>query len=311
MKLVAITTVYGLHHLALQAVNYRRCADSLRAQGIDLWTVEGLFPGQYAHTSGDRGIPVDLQDLLWHKERLLQIGVEQLPDDVDAVLWLDADVMFELPNIRERIEQSLSDYVVCQPWSQSLYYDEAGRPINGVFDVRQRGGDQFSAWAIEVPLFLRRSMASMNLGKLPTTNPSKSHPGLAWAARRELLADVGFYQCNMGGAGDVTMCEGFWGRREGLVREQYSGPQWPHVVGYVTDCFAAVRGNVGCVEGTIRHLWHGSLRTRRYRERIAALIASEFDPGQHLVCEPGQALRWAADAPAELVSWMRRYLGGV
>jgi hypothetical protein len=258
----------------------------------------------------ERRFAVELRVFLWHKERLLQIGVERLPDSVDAVLWLDADVMFEQHDIRERIEQTLNEYVVCQPWQHALYYDADGRPINGVFDARQRTGDQFSAWAVEVPLFLRRGMAAMNAGKLPTTSPSKSHPGLAWAARRELLHDVGFYQCNMGGAGDVTMAEGFWGRRGDEVREQYSGPQWPHALNYITKCFAAVRGQVGWIDGTIRHLWHGSLRTRRYRERISAVIASEFEPSTHLACEPGKALRWSADAPAELVGWMRRYLGG-
>jgi hypothetical protein len=309
MRLAAITALYGVRHQPIHATNYWACKSRLQSQGIELWTVEGLYPEQTPRTSSSQTITFELESVLWHKERLLQLGIQQLPDVYDAVLWIDADVLFDLPDIRERIEHVLEQYPVCQPWSDAVYLSEAGRPMNGPIDLRDPNQPDFSAWALEVPRFLHRSMAAANFGRPADTSPARNHPGLAWAGRRIWIETVGLYQHNMGGAGDVTMCEGFWGNQTQQARDQYSDAQWRHVCDWVTWCWANIKGQVGYVPGTIRHLWHGSLRDRRYRERIAAVEQAGFDPWRHLVTMHGQPLRWAPTAPQQLIGWMAGYLG--
>lgn len=308
MKLAAITCLYGVREIARQRANYWACAAALKAQGVDLWTVQGLLPWQYHAEAidGERMLWVPIRDFLWHKERLLTIGVQRLPDAYDAVLWVDADVTFDLPDIRERIEQVLEKYAILQPWSDAIYHDEAGRPLNGVFDVTQPGALDFGRWLWEVPQFLRRSAAAVNWEQETYV---RAHTGLAWAARREWFDQVGLYEYSLGGNGDETLCEGCWGVSDAIARANYSRPHWAHVLRWIARCYDAVRGQVGYVPGTIRHLWHGPIRGRGYRVRQLQLRASGFDPEAHLIDQPGEALVWSDAAPGGLVAWMREYFG--
>jgi hypothetical protein len=281
----------------------------MAAQGIDLWTVEGLYAGQTPRIQGPRVLSFDLVDALWHKERLLQLGVAWLPDTIDGVLWIDADVVFERRNLRDCVEEVLAKVPICQPWSEARYLNAAGQPMNGPIDVRKAANPDFSQWALEVPRFLQWSMAAENTGRMAGAKIVPSHPGLAWAARREWFAAIGIYQHNMAGSGDLTCCEGFWGRHDLQDRRHYSQAQWAHVLAWCAKCFGWVKGQVGYVPGVLRHLWHGSLRRRMYHEREVMVEQLGLDPERDLVCELGQPLRWSAQAPKELVSWLAWYLG--
>lgn len=305
MRLAALTCLYGVRDQATQLANHRACANALAGQGIDLWTVEGLFPWQQAALTGDRRIEVTIRDYLWHKERLLQIGVQRLPDYVDAVLLIDADVSFDHKDIRGRIEQVLEKYQVCQPWSHAIFLDEQRRPLNGPIDVTRCRNVDLGRWMSEVPQFLQRSMAAENFGQRGYV---RAHPGLAWAVRREWFDAVGLYQFALGGNGDETLAEGCWGVCDATARANYSTAQWAHVLPWIASCFRAVQGNVGYVPGTVRHLWHGSIRSRGYREREYTMVTHGYDPERHLVDAPDEALAWSPEAPAELVDWWKHYL---
>ena len=53
-------------------------------------------------------------NILWQKERLLNIALESLPKTVDKVAWLDADIIFENPNWLQEAEKALDDKPVIQ-----------------------------------------------------------------------------------------------------------------------------------------------------------------------------------------------------
>lgn len=308
MRLAAITCIYGLRDTRLQTANYWRCAEGLDAQGLDLWTVEGLLPGQSPRVTGDRVMTCELRDLLWHKERLLQLGVEQLPDRYDAVMWLDADVLFDQPEIRERIEQTLQEYPVLQPYDETRFLDASGRPENGPIDVRDANRPDLGRWLTAIPGYFDRSIAARNAERQPGEAVEPGHPGLAWAMRRDWWHEVGLYQHHMGGSGDETLAQGcLWDVDAGTCR-RYSAAQLPHVLAWIRRCYTHVGGRVGHVPGIVRHLWHGPIRGRGYAARQLAMIVARFDPELHLVTEPGRPLRWSDQAPPALVAWMREYL---
>lgn len=309
MRLAAVTCLFGLRGLVLQAANYRRCAESLARQGIELWTVEGLLPGQCQRADGPRVITAELQDLLWHKERLLQLGVEQLPDKYDAVLWVDADVLFDQPDLREMIEQGLGWYPILQPYAETRFLDEAGRPQNGPIEASDPQRPDLAAWFGAVPRYFDHGIAERNFFREPAAELVPGHTGLAWAARREWWHEVGLYQHHQGGGGDETLAQGCWGQADRATRRLYSWAQWPHVLAWIQRCYAHVRGQVGYVPGIVRHLWHGAIRARGYAERQTQMIRLGLDPERHLVTEPGRPLRWSAEAPAAIRGWLAEYLG--
>lgn len=308
MRLAAVTCLYGARDLARQTANYVRCDNSLFRQGIDLWTVEGLLPGQYPRLSGERVMTIDLQDLLWHKERLLQLGVERLPDTYDAVMWVDADVVFDLPDIRERIEQTLERWPILQPYSETRFLDETGRPQNGPIRADDPNRPDLVAWLGAVPRYFDAGIAARNFGRDTDGEIRAGHAGLAWAARRDWWHEVGLYQHNLGGGGDETLAQGCWGLADRETRRLYSWVQWPHVMDWIRRCYAYVAGRVAYVPGIVRHLWHGPIRQRGYGARQAEMIRTGFDPARHVAMKPGGPLRWSDEAPPALQAWWAEYL---
>ena len=56
-------------------------------------------------------------DLLWQKERMLNIALMYIPMEFTKVAWLDCDVIFEDTSWAERTEHALDEYTVVQPFS--------------------------------------------------------------------------------------------------------------------------------------------------------------------------------------------------
>lgn len=56
-----------------------------------------------------------------------------------------------------------------------------------------------------------------------------------------------------------------------------------------------IRGDVGCVEGKLHHLWHGDLENRRYLQRYQGFLAYDFDPALDLSADPAGAWRWGRE----------------
>jgi len=70
--------------------------------------------------------------------------------------------------------------------------------------------------------------------------------------------------------------------------------------------YDAVRGQVGCVEGDIFHLWHGKLDDRQNGKRHSAFRQFEFDPFQDVAPDASGCWRWNSDKP-RLHAYLRDY----
>lgn len=98
--------------------------------------------------------------VLWQKERMLNIGIERLSADVDAVAWIDSDLIFENPNWLEETKQQLERYDLVQLYDRVNYIGQDGTVEKSIPSY----GKSFADGSNEI-----------------------SSPGGAWAARRELL----------------------------------------------------------------------------------------------------------------------------
>ncbi|NJM54583.1 MAG: hypothetical protein HC841_00425 [Verrucomicrobiae bacterium] len=57
--------------------------------------------------------------------------------------------------------------------------------------------------------------------------------------------------------------------------------------------------SVGCLQGDIVHLWHGSMGNRRYTERIRALRENQYDPASDISIDRDNSLwMWSSNKPA-------------
>src|SRR5436190_21301954 len=94
----AVTPFFAPVHASIFLENLDRFASNLRKQGVPLLVVELAFgdaPFSVPQACADRIVRLRSDAVLWHKERLINIGIEHLPSDCRHVAWLDGDVVFE------------------------------------------------------------------------------------------------------------------------------------------------------------------------------------------------------------------------
>lgn len=131
--------------------------------------------------------------------------------------------------------------------------------------------------------------------------------GYAWAARRELLDQHGFYDGLIIGGGDLAMACAAYGRfEEAINATRLDGRRAAHFLAWGRPFFDQVGGRVGCVEGRIYHLWHGDTANRQYEERHKAFAGLHFDPFVDIILTKQGSWMLAKNKEA-LESYLRNY----
>jgi len=291
-QLAVVTCFFNPHHGRNRIIAYQQCADSLRRQGFDLFTIEGAFDGRFDLPAATWRCEIDPGAVMFHKESLLNLAVRRLPNKYDAVLWIDADTVYLDDKcghrILDRILDRLERYPVVQAWSQVQYLNADGRPETG--------------W--------RESLAKHNITQdKKIADPTKAFPGLAWAARRDVFEEIGgLYERTITGGGDVAWAAGVFGDREIPYKKHWSLALAEDVLRWGQRATNVVNGNVGYVPWFCHHLYHGTLKNRQYASRNKILGAIDFDPQTHLETAPNGTLRWSAKAPQALKNAVRNYM---
>jgi hypothetical protein len=243
---------------------YKQFEPEMLAAGVRLTTVEAAFgerPFAVTSAKNRRHVQVRIQDELWQKENLINLGISHLPEDWKYVAWIDADVTFTRPNwARETIEQ-LQHYQVVQMFSHAVDMGPNHETLQthtgfGYSYVSRRppnhGGAPYEFW----------------------------HPGFAWAARRSFIEKVeGLMDWTLLGAADHIMACA-------LIDHQLPLPAAIHKLcpNYVrlsrewqvrASHFA---GDLGYVPGTLLHHFHGAKANRKYVERWSIISGNRYDP---------------------------------
>jgi hypothetical protein len=108
-------------------------------------------------------------------------------------------------------------------------------------------------------------------------------PGLAWAATREAWDNVGgLLDVAIWGGGDWHMSHALIEKTEGMMRNDLHRNYKKMVNQWYQRCRTHIRLNVGVVEGSIVHHWHGKKASRGYNTKHAMLAHAGFDPLRHL-----------------------------
>jgi len=297
-KLAVVTCWFDSNHGRRWLDNYSRFMAGMRSHGVEVYCVEGVLKGERPILpSGDRVMHYELKDILWQKERLLNLGIAALPADIDAVGWFDADLLFHCDDFQETILATLDRSPVIQPWQITEWLDADGH---------------FVLWAGKHRWI--ESMAAVNWGRplnRKVTSPRQAHPGLAWAARREIIDSIGglFDQHPIGG-GDAMMAISFWGKWDVRYLEQYNEPMRRACIEWGQRAHRLVQGNVGFVDAAVSHLWHGSKKSRGYASRNRDLCQLGVDPATHLELADNGTWRWSATTPRAIVEYVTEYFAG-
>lgn len=284
---------------------YRRKLDNYRVfrrrLGVPLVAVEHAVDGNFQLGPSDADILVSVAggDVLWQKERLLNLAVQALPPGCDAVAWLDCDVVFGDPDWMHRARVALDRFGLVH-----LLHERHNLPKDAPLeDLESWPAPATSISAvrkIETGTATVEDLVS-NLAQLTLGSTT----GLGWASRRSVLDAHGLYDaCILGGADRFIMCAAL-GRVELARRcQRMSDRRFEHYLAWARPYQEAVGGRVGTISGRVFHLWHGELKDRRYEERFALL--ERFDPFTDIALDAGGSWRWNSAKP-ELHAAIRRY----
>jgi len=282
--------------------NLQLFSEGVRRQGLSLLIVELAFgdePFRVPDNAADRIVRLRTTTVLWHKERLINIGLKQLPPSCRFVAWLDADVLFENDHWVAAARAQLEHTVVMQPFEVACWLPEGATsapdhlPEGHLSNLEGRHIAGFAA-ALDRADHRRRALA---------VNDQYWHTGFAWAARRDFLDRHGLYDRAILGGGDLIGAHAFAGDgdflrgrhlylRSIMPAERAAIGQWGEGVAADTG------GRVGWIPGRVCHLFHGPLSARRYMERQQILRDASFDPDSDIADDGQGCWRWNSAKPA-------------
>jgi hypothetical protein len=293
----AVTTYFNPAGYERRRLNYGLFRKHLKPP---LLTVELAFDGDFELEPGDAEILVHLRggDVMWQKERLLNIAIGKLPPSCAKVAWLDCDVVFEDDDWAARATEQLEEFPLVQPFSHvhlmSREWLPGREPPTGCEVVRS-------------PVFMLARVMSLAECLGQSSFNIVTAPGYAWAARRELFDGVGLYDACIVGGGDSALARAAYGRFDDAVRQQLMNlRRRSHFLEWAALFYDRVRGEVAYLDGALRHLWHGSRADRRYKERVQRLETYAFDPWADISAGDKGAWCWSSAKPA-MHDYVRSY----
>jgi len=224
-------------------------------------------------------IEAEPQNILWQKERLLNLAIESLPPEVDRVCWIDADVILDDPEAwYEQLDQALDHTPVVQPFESMTDLGPNGERMR---------------WSKSIV----------------AAKQKKGRPGFIWACRREVLDGIGLYDRSVLGSGDVVFCKGATGEFSAEHLNRYTVAHRRDALGYMAKLYARTQGRVTHISHHATHLFHGRLRNRQYVSRDKILVSHDYDPTTDVAIDEKGVMAWAGNKPT-IVGEVRAYFLG-
>lgn len=308
----AVTSYYNPSSSRRRRVNYRVFRERL---GVPLLTVEWSPEGRFELGDGDADLLVQVRggDLMWQKERLLNLGVGRLPPECEFVAWLDCDVVFEREDWPREAAARLGDAAIVQLYDDAIYL--AREPIETLARPEPFGRRraQFSRIAI-VKAFdrpLQEVFFEAPSDLIPALPFIPSY-GFAWAARRDFLSRHPLFDvCVVGGSDSAFLISAAGQFERAAQRQRFTRMQRDYLAPAAARLADAVGGRFDAVPGRLFHLWHGELENRLYGTRYDILAAHGYDPARFLARTDAGVWAWArADVAPGLPEAVRAYFAG-
>lgn len=235
---------------------------------IPLYTVELALsdePWQLDSTKYKNLIRVRSNSILWHKERLLNVGIKKLlHEGFKKIIWSDADVIFTNKDWAKLISDGLETHPVVQGFDC----------IDAEFSDRVQSGESAMSHTLR------------------TKTISGFSPGGVWAGTKAFLQNCGIYDKNIVGGGDAVFMLGCIPNyiSETIIDDNIVMPmKHMHSVEiykdyitwiYNTRQWLSTNGDAGVIRQKIKCLPHGLSNNRNYCNRHN--ILKDFSPSRDL-----------------------------
>ena len=274
--------------------NWRAFAENMLASGVHLTVVEcayGEEPFVCDNIAEVRHIGVRATTRGWNKENLLNIGVRRTPE-AKYIAWIDADILFRnwhdpATNWAAKTVRALQHYAVVQPWSDCL---DLG-PNDEIIAHHKSFCWQ---WFYRKPVVPSGRKMWLSDGG-PYAYP---HSGYGWAMTRAAFDQVGgLFELGGMGSGDHHMALALVGHGDSSVPRGAHPRYLEHVRRWQERAVRHINYNIGCLQGTIEHLFHGSKAKRNYMGRWDMFLKHQFNPDDDLKRNGFDVLEFATNKP--------------
>lgn len=296
----AITCYFNPARFWQRRINYRMFRHNLN---LRLLTVELSFNGEFELEAGDADRLIQLRDgdILWQKERLLNIAASALPASCAYVAWLDCDVVFGDDRWPMRARETLQRAKLVQLFSRVIDLPKGVRTVPARAS-RVFRGVRSTMYAAHCGGDMTRSL------RYPEHRSTEATAnGLAWAARREFFDAAALYDACILGSGDRALACALLQIPEVLVAALKFHPEHAtHYLSWAKTVSDWVGGAHSALEGEIFHLWHGWPERRLLSTRYTGLHDFEFDPRKDIELYSNQVWRWAS-RKAAMHTYVREY----
>ena len=217
---------------------------------------------------------------VWLKENLNNIGARYLPNDCEYFAFMDADIFNLNPNWIDDTIQQLQHHPIVQMFNDLIMLGPSGQTLYTRISFAKRwlGGLEFRSNGKVV------KNAVFNKFNFPYANKQESEkgdwgpPGGCWAYRRQEFEQLGgLIDFCILGAADWYMAAGICGFMD-LALHRHSADYSSQLMNWEQKALKAFRKNVGMVEQTMAHHWHGKSVDRKYGAREQILQDGKFNP---------------------------------
>ena len=198
----------------------------------------------------------DVDNKVWSKEIIINKIIDTI-DDVEYLMWIDGDLIYNDLSWLDNIDDVVKDNDFVQLFENINYLNEVEQIANSYKSICFK---------------LKNDLKPMNSSKiLKYENKSDFKPGGAWLGKFSILKEKKLFEKMYVGGGDVIFLYGINGVNEGftLTKVKESNVEiYSEAIDWINS-FG--RYNIGYLNQTISHLYHGDMSSRNYINRYKKL----------------------------------------
>ena len=254
--------------------------------GMDLFIIEGVV-GQH-QLSGKNVLHIDYGNtFIFAKENLINILINHLPSRYEYIMWIDADVLIYCEDFSQKICDELKTHHVIQPCKLLVYLNK--------HNILQK---------------IFPSIAYINKeshSRIGIVN--NAFPGLAWAARRELLSlSGGLYDKAIAGGGDCAWSKIIYNDTNNDNVRGWSIKMHEDVNNATKSLHCKVSPLVSYIDTIMYHLYHGERHNRQYTKRHEILKKVNYGPMKYVRYNKNGTLGFTEYAPDIMIQKLTDYI---
>ena len=273
--------------------NHNIFAKRLVDQGANLLTVELTFNDESPelnNTKYGKTIHLKSNSIMWQKEQIVNYAIKNCMENETKFAWIDCDILFDDSSWIKRAEEKLDSADIIQLFKKVFLLNQGNTYYGDSHEMIFQG----VVWQYK----LHKNWLPRRKNKeLPF-----SHPGFAWAARKDAFPN-GLYPFSVTGSGDTLMVDALL---DSWDIHSYARKFTPELRNSINEWCSKLKPlKIDYIPEDIYHLWHGSIKNRAYTTRHNILVEYNFNPTVDVV-EKNGVLEWNSDKP-ELHNAIKEY----